>query len=124
MKTAIDALTAWDNGEIVNTIEMGGLGPGYEQAIHVAVFEIIRDCHDMEFPEEGDTEGWRKASSDIDKRMYKNKVIDDLGLSGAQAGAAKQVAVRAICLGWDEMAKTIPDDRKIMVSKHWPNTAD
>ena len=40
---AREALARWDRGWNVFTIEMGGLGPGYEQCIHIAVFELIRD---------------------------------------------------------------------------------
>jgi hypothetical protein len=41
--TAQEALSRWDAGDIVWTVSMSGMGPGYEQAIHVLVFEIIRD---------------------------------------------------------------------------------
>ncbi len=36
-ETAKDALAAWDRGEIVHSVEMGGIGPGYEQAIQILV---------------------------------------------------------------------------------------
>lgn len=42
-ETAAEALAAWDEGKIVTTVELGGLGPGYEQAIQVCAFEMIRD---------------------------------------------------------------------------------
>jgi len=96
--TAQEALTKWDAGEVLWTIEMGGIGPSYEQAIHLAVFEIIR------------------AGGDADKAA-----LQGLGLSGAQAGAAKSIASRAIEKGWDGMLATVPADRKIMVEKRWPS---
>lgn len=42
-ETAADALARWDEGDTVFTVEMGGFGPGYEQAIQLLVFEMIRD---------------------------------------------------------------------------------
>src|SRR5688572_10010547 len=41
-KAACTALERWDAGQTVFTIELGGLGPGYEQCIHIAAFEAIR----------------------------------------------------------------------------------
>ena len=41
-QTALDALAAWDRGEHVWTVELGGIGPGYEMAIQTLAFELIR----------------------------------------------------------------------------------
>src|SRR5687768_3007466 len=38
-ETVEDALRQWDAGETVFTVEMGGLGPGYEMAIQGLAFE-------------------------------------------------------------------------------------
>ena len=46
-KTASEALARWDAGGSVFTLEMGGLGPGYEQVIHIVVFELIRAFKDV-----------------------------------------------------------------------------
>lgn len=99
-ETALDALQRWDLGDSVFTIEMGGLGPGYEQAIQLLVFEIVRDHHEDKLP---DTEN--KETLDAYRRTFGEKAItrtDKLagGYSGAQVGAAKRIAFRAIRDGW------------------------
>lgn len=114
--TAADALKRWDNGEHVFTVEMGGLGPGYEQAIQILVFEIIRDELGKPLPTEEKSPAWSTwgdaAVSRINSKMG--------GYSGAQVGAAKNVAYRALRDGWGEMLKTAPQDRLIQVSKSFP----
>lgn len=116
-ETAADALAAWDKGEIVHTVEMGGLGPGYEQAIHVLVFELIRDCGDAPLPAAGDKEAWyswgEATVSRIDAQCR--------GFSGAQVGAAQNLAARALKIGWRAMLNEVPTDRRTMVSRAWPN---
>jgi hypothetical protein len=42
IKTNEEALTAWDRNSPVWTCVMGGLGPGYEQVIHLIAFELLR----------------------------------------------------------------------------------
>ena len=42
--TAAELVAAWDRGDLVPTIEMGGLGPGYEQAIQVLMIELLRSA--------------------------------------------------------------------------------
>lgn len=119
-QTAADALARWDAGKSVFTIEMGGLGPGYEQAIQVLVFEIIRDWVGKPMPNQSDPEFKKFSDSFADASVHR---IDKQmgGYSGAQVGAAKQVAYRALRDGWEKMLKSVPDDRKIQVSKHVPN---
>ena len=43
------------------------------------------------------------------------------GFSGAQVGAAKSLAYRAIHDGWAKMLESAPHDRHIQVSKHFPH---
>ncbi len=115
-QTAEDALKKWDAGENVFTIEMGGLGPGYEQAIQILAFEIIRDQNGSALPE-GETFGnWGDSSV---SRIENGK--SRFGFSGAQVGAAKQIAFRAIRDGWSAMLDTVPKDRLIQVSKSFPS---
>lgn len=116
MNSAREVLQAWDNNEIIHTIEMGGLGPGYEQAIHAAVFETIRELLGVDLKSIPDEE----LSDFMNKAMWGSAEISKLGLSGAQAGAAKHVAYKALTIGWEELQKIIPDDRRIMVRKHFP----
>lgn len=119
-QTARDALQRWDSGVTVFTIEMGGLGPGYEQAIQVLVFEMLRDYVDVKLPDEHSAEFKEFSRTFGDKTVHR---IDEKmgGYSGAMVGAAKQVAYRALRDGWDKMLKSAPDDRRIQVSNHVNN---
>lgn len=124
--TNVDAVTAllalWDTGQPVWTIELGGLGPGYEQAIQIAAIEMARDNISVELPQdttERSTE-WRRLCSNTLSR------IDDdlLGLSGAQFNAAMWLAFQW-CHGEGpenlvERARKADRNRAIMVSRHWP----
>ena len=36
-----EAADKWSAGEIVQSVDIGGIGPGYEQAIQILLFEIM-----------------------------------------------------------------------------------
>lgn len=128
--TALDALEKWDKGKSVFTISMGGLGPGYEQCIHIVAFELIR-AHGKDIAglirtnpagkKKGTEHAADLANSRFDKTIHKIEKKFKLGLSGAQAGAAKNLAWITMERGWRE---TITDlkvkDRLIQVSKKFP----
>jgi len=116
VKTTKEALEDWDNNEIVWTIEMGGLGPGYEQCIHIAAMELIRKILSNGLPRKD-----KNLEEKLDKMLHAATANMGLGLSGAQAGAAKQIAYKACKLGWTKMLASIPEDRKIMVTKCFPS---
>ena len=125
-QTAVEALAAWDAGRTVWTIEMGGLGPGYEQAIQTTVFEILRDAL-AEEKTRATGLTWEEFKVLRDKTIHKH---DDAlgGLTGAQAGVATSLAWRAYQDGWGTMLKKakdqgIEDDRFIMVSNFTPKAA-
>jgi hypothetical protein len=107
---ATEALAKWDAGEAVWSIEMGGLGPSYEQAIQILIFELVRDAG----PFEGEQipYGWGERAI-----TRANEGVG--GFSGAQVGAAKGVAARFLTRGYDETLASVPDDRRILVSKRW-----
>lgn len=114
-ETAADALARWDSGETVFTIEMGGLGPGYEQAIQMLVFEIIRDNITKPLPEPKSEESKTWGDATVTR-------CDDQagGYSGAMVGAVKHLAYRALRDGWEKTLNSAPIDRYIQVSKNWP----
>ena len=118
--TAKDALERWDKGENVFSIEMGGIGPAYEQAIQILVFEIIRDNLETQFPDPATpvANEWYRTFADATVSRIDEKMG---GYSGAMVGAARQVAYRALRDGWGEMVKSIPEGRLIQVSKKFPN---
>jgi hypothetical protein len=120
---ATEWLKRWDEGRIVWTIEMGGLGPGYEQCIHVTCAELLR--HMLKANYDGiswaDTETWNRDRELIQRAAFDNETIDKLGLSGAQYGAALSIATAIYRRGpRDVMADPAVKDRHIQVSKNFP----
>jgi hypothetical protein len=115
--TIAQHVAAWDSGESVQGIEMGGIGPGYEQAIQVLIIELLRDNHGKELPKPDDADEW---GDDTVRRIDKQC----LGFSGAQVGAAKSVAYKMLRDGvfnTIESMRLNDDDRILHVSKHWPH---
>lgn len=121
-----DWLERWDANRSVWSIEMGGLGPGYEQCIHITMAEILRhmigEGYDWRQWEDKDT--WRRVGDKIEEYGFANPVVKALGLSGAQWGAAMNLAAmfyrqgpRAVMK--DERVK----DRKIQVQRTFPQAA-
>jgi len=123
---AAEWLKRWDTGQGVWSIEMGGLGPGYEQCIQITTAELLRHLltNTVAIPKEGDKKGWEKVSDELREAMFKVPTISALGLSGAQYGAAYNLAWHlyrrgpAVCF----MDKEV-QDRKIQVRKHFPRAA-
>src|SRR5256885_880394 len=118
-ETAAEALAAWDSGEIVTTVELGGIGPGYEQAIQVCTFEIIRDALEAKLPATDDRE--EEFSALADATVHR---IDHLcgGFSGAQVGAAKWLAFRTLRDGWGHVIEQArKKDQTTMVSRTRPD---
>ena len=109
---ARDALARWDAGLNVLTVEMGGLGPGYEQCIQIAVFEIIRDMLDQKLPDVL-VDSWGGQSL--------TRVDRELGLSGAQAGAAQYLAYVYLRDGWKAVVDEMDADRRIQVNREFPH---
>lgn len=123
---AADWLKRWDEGDRVWSIEMGGLGPGYEQCIHITAAEILR--HLLERKYEPDTwdekEAWERDHKEIEAAGFANARISALGLSGAQWGAALNLALQLYRRGpravmTDERIK----DRRIQVCRNFPQVA-
>ena len=122
-KDPAELLARWDAGRSVWTIEMGGMGPGYEQCIHITAFEMLRrllqlspSAEDMD-----DREKWEVVRDDFDKTVMTLPEIDALGLSGAQWGAAMNLAAQFYRRGpRGVMADERVKDRHIQVSRDFP----
>lgn len=120
-KTALDALKLWDKGETLWSIEMGGIGTSYEQAIQIIAMEIIRD-HGRE-KIVNDRVNYRKWAEDTASRVDKIKGLG--GFTGAMWGGAKELAFRAIRDGWakrndsarEQFKEDNCDDRMIQIRK-------
>lgn len=120
-------LKRWDEGRSVWTIEMGGLGPGYEQCIHIVCAEVLRYWFTDPSPIEADfsePELWKALRKRTEEFGFENPIIDKLGLSGAQWGAGMSIAAHLYRKGPRAIAND-PEvkDRKIQVSKNFPQAA-
>jgi hypothetical protein len=120
-KDAREQLRRWDAGETIWSIEMGGMGPGYEQAIQVLAIEIVRDNLDKPLPE-GDAEReWGYSTvSRIDHQLPNGKWSCG-GYSGAQVGAARNLAYWWLKRGPAAIHDEAKEDRRILVSNFWPH---
>jgi len=119
---AADWLKRWDEGRSVWSVEMGGIGPGYEQCIQIVAAEVVRFLLKANPHSQDLIDNYKDRWSDeIDKALFADKRIDALGLSGAQAGAGKQLGARLYMDGPRKIMNT-PEikDRKIQVSRTFP----
>ncbi len=105
-KDAADLLSRWDAGRGVWSIAMGGFGPGYEQALQIAAFEVLRHLLNG---------GKIDAAEDALAR------VEYLGLSGAQWGAARSLARAFHEQGPRKVHEDFDSDRHIQVSKFFPS---
>ena len=121
---ATEWLRRWDEGEIVWSVEMGGLGPGYEQAIQNMNAEFVRYAL-LTNPEFGsmdelEMQGWVDARNQAvlfgDDAPLKNG-----GYSGAQVAAAGNLSGH-IYQNWPNCLEDVKD-RLIQVSKNFPVAA-
>lgn len=117
-KDARDLLARWDEGRNIFTISMGGLGPGYEQAIRCICMEIIRDKIDKPFPTTNDE--LKTWGDDTLSRLDDNL----RGCTGAMWSAARSLAYNFLKLNpvgaIEVYEKAGKSDRIIQASKNWP----
>ena len=122
---AAEWLSRWDKNETVWTVEMGGLGPGYEQAIQIAAAEALRVMVTENFDHRswGDKEQWDKDRDRINELCHeKEGKITDLGLSGAQWGGALSLATQLYMRDpWVALSDDRVKDRLIQTQKEMPS---
>lgn len=122
---AADWLARWDANRGVWSIEMGGLGPGYEQCIQITTAEILRHLLAEKYDStqwEGD--GWKRDREKIEKYGFANERLKKLGLSGAQWGAAVSLATALYTQGPRKiMNDPKVKDRHIQVQREFPQAA-
>jgi len=124
-KDAPALLARWDEGRPCWTIEMGGMGPGYEQCIQVTAFEILRWLLNAK-PTTYDLQNeakWPELRERIFKEVCSISFIHDLGLSGAQCGAAQSLGTSWYINGPRETMKKVDNNRHIQASKNFPRAA-
>lgn len=116
---AAEWLRRWDDGESVWSIEMGGIGPGYEQCIQIVAAEVVRWL--LENKPDMDSE-WSKYDGEMSTAV--SKVTEPLGLSGAQWGAGIRLAAFMYKEGPRGLMKDVRvNGRHIQVSKNFPKLA-
>jgi hypothetical protein len=116
-------LKRWDEGRSCWTIEMGGLGPGYEQCIHIVCAEVLRYwlSSDTKAEDFATDESCKATSERTRTWSFENEAIKKLGLSGAQYGAGVHVAKHLFVRGPIAIMKDpAVKDRRIQVSRTFP----
>lgn len=118
-------LERWDAGRSVWSIEMGGLGPGYEQAIQILAAEVVRHFISIKAnwwdrAEEANDEAWKAIRASCDQIV--TRIDKHMGFSGAQVGAAISLASHLYRKGPRAiMEDDAVKDRHIQVSKELPS---
>jgi hypothetical protein len=125
-----EAIERWDSGQALWSIELGGLGPGYEQAIQILVVEIVRDALASTHPvSDYVRENGTKLFQDLaDKTAHKHNETC-LGFTGAQVGVATSFAFKIVTEGWPKVLEEIRADpqlkeRMIQISWKWPKATE
>lgn len=108
-KDAADLLARWDAGRSVWSAQMGGFGPSYEQSLQIAAFEVLRHLLGG---------GSIETAEDI------LPDLQYLGLSGAQWGAARGLAMAFHDKGPRWVHENYPEDRHIQVCAYFPSAPD
>lgn len=115
-ETVSEALAKWDAGETIFTVEMGGIGPGYEMAIQGLAFEIMREING--FSQWGDDRELLKLNVRIDAVVHRCDKEPWAGFSGAQVGAARNLASYVCRRGYrSALRDDAVKDRLIQVCK-------
>lgn len=113
IKIAQTLLYKWDNLEPIETIEMGGLGPGYELGIQTAAIEFLREG--LNVPLEGPEEDYYRVFWEgicVEALAKRDEALG--GITGAMYGAAKQ-------LSWFWLHNGGPHALVEMIKKEYPN---
>lgn len=116
-KTWEEAVKDWRAGKTVWSASLGGLGPGYEQAIQVLLWEILARWTGA--PPASEDNKYPEAYNKHVEQVIAD--LDRFGFSGAQVGAAKATAYQFMAYGYEHMMDKLPDDRWIQVSRNFPS---
>lgn len=117
---AAEQIRRWDAGASVWSIELGGLGPSYEQAIQVLAIELTRDHLKTELPRTDDVQAVTDWGNPTVHRI--NEWCG--GFSGAQVAASKWLAWKWLTIGPSGLIARAKSEGKgkdlIQVSNFWP----
>jgi hypothetical protein len=116
MKTK-ELLNAWDNGDTVILVEMGGMSADYEHAIQKLAIEFIRYMEQAPFAwSDFSPELWERYKIDMEMHPTFVKLMKE-GYSGAQWGAALQEASIIVRSGYERAIASAAEERLIKVNK-------
>lgn len=120
--TAQEWLDRWDAGRSVWSVTMGGLGPGYEQAIQIAAAEVLRRLIEIKFDYTLSPEDLQDVfSTDVEQWFFEDPKMKAMGLSGAQWNAATNLACSIHRRGpVAALSDEVIRHRLIQVSKNFP----
>jgi hypothetical protein len=102
-------LQAYDQGEEMECVEMGGISMDYEQALLTLAIEMMRELQYLAVPE--DIKDFLKLGEKATDKAV-NRLSDKYGFSGAQVGAARNLSAvfwkQGPQVGLDKMKKDDP----------------
>lgn len=110
----------YDGGEVITTVQIGGLGPGYELTIQTLAWEFIAHANELEKPAIL-LDAFNHFSDSFEARYGYC-----LGLSGAQHGGAYHLVDMFTRYGYAAALDKLPRgeaDRRILHSNHWHRRA-
>lgn len=116
-----ELLEAWNNNEPIKVCSMGGFGEGYERAIYIIAMTILNELEKNPYDYDEvpvDEEKWKKYMREVDNTKAVRKSFNDVGASGAQVGAAWNIATVFNRNGYEKGYDMIPEDRRIVMTKY------
>lgn len=120
--TVEQLIERWDAGNLIQTVEMGGLGPGYEQAIQIMAIEFARALSKSEGYQDKDMSAENKRVSAICDTVMATIDKQIGGATGAMYGAAKNLAWKWCYEGGPrKILGSVDATRRISCSKHYPS---
>jgi len=107
-----EVVKKWKSGDTIWSVELGGLGPGYEQALQNFLFDLFAYLVKSKIPLKSlsNDKKYSKRYEDICDKIAKGRE-----LTGAMVGSARATAYQFYKYGYAERMKTAPDDRMIQV---------
>ena len=117
-----ELLASWDALKPVKTVEMGGMSDGYEMAIQLAAFEYLRALMQLapKLKKLSDVERTRlsdRIHAIADPSIALLGLNENYGMSGAQVGAAMNMASCFYSQGYEAGLKSAGEDRHITIVK-------
>ena len=120
-----EAAKRWAGGGSVWSITLGGIGPGYEQAIQILVFEIMVRWPDKPLEvRDADKKGvisFPKEYMEHVDAVARGMDSCCLGFTRAQVGVAKNMAFQYMHYGYATTLDKALKDRLIIVSRSFPH---